>query len=364
MTTIRNFFATRWGIISVGAFIGVFAPLLQKWGNPANMGICVACFDRDIAGALGLHRAAVVQYMRPEIIGFVLGSLIAAYAFKEFRARAGSAPIVRFVLGAFAMIGALVFLGCPWRAALRLAGGDGNAIFGLLGLIGGIWVGTLFLKGGYNLGRSQTTHTSVGWLLPLTMIGFLVLMFIFPQVQGQDKSGILFYSQKGPGSMHAPLILSLVIGLCVGFLAQRSRFCTMGAIRDFVLFRQAHLLLGFITLVVVAFIVNLILGQFHPGFAKQPIAHTMSLWNFGGMVLAGLAFALAGGCPGRQLFLAAEGDGDAAVFVLGMIVGAGFSHNFGLASSADGVGPYGITAVIFGLLTCLFIGFTMRKEVA
>ncbi len=146
MTTIKNFFATRWGIISVGAFIGVFAPLLQKWGNPANMGICVACFERDMAGALGLHRAAVVQYMRPEIIGFVLGSLIAAYAFKEFRARAGSAPIVRFVLGAFAMIGALVFLGCPWRAMLRLAGGDGNAIFGLLGLIGGIWVGTLFLK--------------------------------------------------------------------------------------------------------------------------------------------------------------------------------------------------------------------------
>ena len=364
MSKLFRFFATRWGIISVGAFIGVFASFLQKWGNPANMGVCVACFDRDIAGALGLHRAAVVQYMRPEIIGFVLGSLIAAYAFKEFRARAGSAPIVRFFLGAFAMIGALVFLGCPWRAALRLAGGDGNAIFGLLGLIGGIWVGTLFLRSGYNLGRAQKTHTSVGWLLPLTVLGFLILMFIFPQVEGQDKNGVLFYSLKGPGSMHAPLFVSLVIGLCIGFLAQRSRFCTMGAIRDFVLFRQTHLLSGFITLVVVAFITNLILGQFHPGFAKQPIAHTMSLWNFSGMVLAGLAFALAGGCPGRQLFLAGEGDGDAAVFVLGMIVGASFSHNFGLASSADGVGPYGIPAVIIGLLACLFIGFTMRKEVA
>jgi YedE family putative selenium metabolism protein len=364
MSKLSQFFATRWGIISVGGFIGVFASLLQKWGNPANMGVCVACFDRDIAGALGLHRAAVVQYMRPEIIGFVLGSLIAAYAFKEFRARAGSAPIVRFILGAFAMIGALVFLGCPWRAALRLAGGDGNAIFGLLGLIGGIWVGTLFLKSGYNLGRAQKTHTSAGWLLPLTMLGFLILMFIFPQVEGQDKNGVLFYSLKGPGSMHAPLFVSLVIGLCIGFLAQRSRFCTMGAIRDFVLFRQVHLLSGFITLVVVAFITNLILGQFHPGFAKQPVAHTMSLWNFGGMVLAGLAFALAGGCPGRQLFLAGEGDGDAAVFVLGMIAGAAFSHNFGAASSAEGVGPYGIAAVMIGLLVCLFIGFTMRKEVA
>ena len=82
----------------------------------------MACFERDIAGALGLHRADVVQYVRPEIIGFVLGSLIAAYSFKEFRLRVGPAPIVRFVLGAFAMIGALVFLGCPWLALLRLAG--------------------------------------------------------------------------------------------------------------------------------------------------------------------------------------------------------------------------------------------------
>jgi YedE family putative selenium metabolism protein len=364
MGSVRNVFATRWGIISVGAFIGVFAVLLQKWGNPGNMGICVACFDRDIAGAIGLHRADVVQYMRPEIIGFVLGSLVAAYLFKEFRPRAGSAPIVRFVLGVFAMIGALVFLGCPWRALLRLAGGDGNAILGIAGLIGGIWIGTFFLKGGYNLGRAEKTYTSVGWLLPLIMLGFLILRLVFPPVEGQAKSGVLFYTLKGPGAMYAPLAVSLLIGLAVGFLAQRSRFCTMGAFRDLILFRQSHLFLGLLSLAVFAFLTNLIVGQFHPGFAKQPVAHTMSLWNFGGMVVAGLAFALAGGCPGRQLFLAGEGDGDAAVFVLGMIVGAGISHNFGLASSPAGVGPHGIAAVIIGLLGCLFIGFTMRRRAA
>jgi hypothetical protein len=362
MGRLKNLFATRWGIITVGGFIGLFAPLLQKWGNPGNMGICVACFERDIAGALGLHRAAVVQYMRPEIIGFVLGALGAAYIFREFRPRAGSAPVVRFVLGAFAMIGALVFLGCPWRALLRLAGGDGNAVLGLAGLIFGIWIGTRFLKGGYNLGRTQKTYSSVGWLLPLIMLGFLVLRFITPPVEGEPKSGVLFYSLKGPGAMHAALFISLLIGLCIGFLAQRSRFCTMGAFRDLILFRQAHLFLGLLSLVVVAFITNLVVGQFRAGFAGQPVAHTMHLWNFAGMVLAGLAFALAGGCPGRQLFLAGEGDGDAAVFVLGMIVGAAFAHNFGLASSPKGVGPHGIAAVIIGLLACLFIGFTMRKK--
>jgi len=364
MKGIKNIFAGPGGIIGVGVVIGILAPLLQYWGNPANMGVCVACFERDIAGGLGLHRAAVVQYLRPEIIGFVLGSLIAAYLFREFRPRLGSAPIVRFFLGVFAMIGALVFLGCPWRAALRLAGGDGTAIFGMLGLIAGIWIGTLFLRGGYNLGRTQPTHQAAGWMLPLFMIALLVLMLLLPQITGQDKNEFIFYSLKGPGSQHAPLAISLGVGLLIGFLAQRSRFCTMGAIRDFVLFRQMHLLSGFLALIFTAFVVNFTLGQFKAGFEGQPVAHTMEVWNFAGMALSGLAYCLAGGCPGRQLFLAGEGDGDAAVFVLGMIVGAAFGHNFGLASSPAGVGPYGIPAVFVGLAFCLFVGFSMRKRIA
>jgi YedE family putative selenium metabolism protein len=156
--------------------------------------------------------------------------------------------------------------------------------------------------------------------------------------------------------------VSLLVGLAIGFLAQRSRFCTMGAFRDLILFRIPYLFYGVLALIVFALLTNLIVGQFHAGFAGQPVAHTMHLWNFGGMVLAGLAFCLAGGCPGRQLFLAGEGDGDAAVFVWGMIVGAGFAHNFGLASSPKGVGPHGIAAVIIGLAVCAFIGLTMRQK--
>jgi len=361
---MKNVFATLGGIMAVGALIGVLAPLLQKLGNPGNMGICVAYFERDIAGALGLHRAEVVQYMRPEIIGFVLGSLVAALLFKEFRPRAGSAPIVRFVLGVFAMIGALVFLGCPWRALLRLSGGDLNAILGILGLAFGIWIGTLFLKSGYNLGRTEKTHSAAGLVLAAIMTGFLALALVFPPLAGEPKNDILFYSLKGPGSMNAPLFVSLGIGLAIGFLAQRSRFCTMGAIRDLVLFGQTHLFMGILSLAAAAFVTNLVLGQFHAGFTGQPVAHTMHVWNFLGMALAGLAFALAGGCPGRQLFLAGEGDGDTAVFVIGMIVGAGIAHNFGLASSPQGVGPHGIAGVVVGFAACLAIGFTMRKSAA
>lgn len=358
MERTKNLFATQTGIIVVGLLIGVLASLLQKLGNPGNMGICVACFDRDIAGALGLHRAAVVQYLRPEILGFVLGSFGAALIAREFKSRGGSAPFARFILGMTAMIGALVFLGCPWRTLLRLAGGDGNALLGLAGLVVGVWIGTLFFKQGYSLGRSHKQSFGTGLLMPLVILGLLLLRFIYPPVEGQAQSGVLFYSLKGPGAAHASLLISLVIGLVVGYMAQRSRFCTMGALRDLILFKQWHLFSGFVALLAAAWVTNLVFGQFHPGFEKQPVAHTEAFWNFAGMLVAGLSFALAGGCPGRQLFMSGEGDADAAVFVFGMITGAAFAHNFGLASSPAGIGPHGMAALAVSLFFCLVIGLS------
>ena len=364
MSALTRFFTSRWGPIFTGIAVGVLAPILVKLGNPGNMGICVACFSRDIAGALALHRAAVVQYIRPEIIGFVLGSLVAALLFREFRPRTGSAPLVRFLLGMLAVIGALVFLGCPWRAYLRLAGGDWNAIFGILGLFVGIAGGVLFLRMGYSLGRNRPAPAAMGWVMPVLMIGLLLLLLAAPLL-GRDASGKpvgpIFFSTTGPGSQHAPLLIALGIGLLIGFLAQRSRFCTVGALRDLILTRDTHLFTGIVALIVAAFLTNLALGQFKPGFAGQPVAHTDAFWNFGGMALAGLAFILAGGCPGRQFILSGEGDGDAALFALGMIVGAGFAHNFNLASSATGPSPYGPAAVIVGLVICIAIGLTMRE---
>lgn len=368
---MKKFLASRLGIITAGGIIGATASYLVYLGNPANMGICVACFTRDTAGALGLHRAAVVQYIRPELIGFVFGSLVSALAFREFRPRGGSAPVLRFVLGFFAMVGALVFLGCPWRALARLAGGDLNAVTGIAGLAAGIATGVWFLKNGYNLGRSTTSRPAAGWVMPVFML-FLLVLVAFEVKFTPD--GPVFFSSAGPGSMHAPLFISLGAGLLVGVLAQRTRFCTMGAFRDLLLLRDIHLLSGVIAFVVGAFAVNLLIGKFNVGFAPQPIAHSDHLWNFLGMSLSGLCFALAGGCPGRQFFMSGEGDGDASVFVFGMLIGAAFAHNLNLAGASDkfdkatqvltvgGPSVWGQAAVLIGLVMALAIGLSMRER--
>lgn len=357
---------SRSGPLAAGGILGVVAALLVYWGNPGNMGFCVACFTRDIAGAIGLHRAGIVQYIRPEIPGFILGSFLSALLFREYAPRSGSSPIVRFFLGICAMFGALVFLGCPWRAYLRLAGGDWNALYGIGGLAIGVLIGIAFLWNGFSLGASERNPKPTGLIMPFIALVLLALVFVAPLFgRGPDgPTGPVFFSKEGPGSMYAPLFISLGAGLLVGWLAQRSRFCTVGAIRDLFMMGDGHLFKGILSFTVAAFAVNYLLGQFHPGFEKQPVAHTQELWNFLGMVLSGLAFTLAGGCPGRQLIMAGEGDGDAASFVMGMLVGAALAHNFSTASSGAGVGPYGIPATIVGLVLCGLIGFACRTKMA
>jgi YedE family putative selenium metabolism protein len=105
----------KWWILGAGLLIGAIASVLVKLGNPPNMGFCIACFERDIAGAIGLHRAGVVQYVRPEIIGIILGVFLSSIIAGEFKSRGGSSTFVRFIMGAFMMIG-------PWFFWAALCG--------------------------------------------------------------------------------------------------------------------------------------------------------------------------------------------------------------------------------------------------
>lgn len=344
-------------ILLTGVVVGAAALILTASGNPRNMGFCIACFERDIAGALGLHGAGKVQYIRPEIIGIVLGSALAAGAFREFKARAGSSPASRFVLGLFVMIGALVFLGCPLRMVIRLGGGDLTAAAGLLGFLAGILVGVVFLKKGFSLGRAYPVKTAEGLILPGVMILLLVLLLAAP--------GLLNFSEEGPGSMRAFWVVSLAAGLVVGALAQRSRLCMAGGLRDAFLLRDFTLLAGFLAIWATVTIGNLAMRSYQLGVFSQPVAHSQHLWSFLGMALAGWGSILLGGCPLRQLILAGEGSGDSAVTVLGMIAGAAVAHNFGLAGNADstvdgvykvgGIGTAGMIAVVLGFAVLLGI---------
>ena len=323
----------NWFVVLAGGAVGLAAVLLTALGNPVNMGFCIACFLRDIVGACGMHGAAVVQYVRPEIPGLVLGAFLMSVATREFRAKAGSSPAVRFVLGALVMIGALVFLGCPLRMILRLAGGDLNALTATAGFGVGIFIGTRVLNAGFSLKRAYDAPKAEGATLSAVMTGLLLLFLVAPT--------LFKISEKGPGSMQAPVLAAFGIARVVGALAQKGRLCMAGGIRDSIMFKDFKLLYGFVAIFVVALIGNLATGSFKLGFQSQPVAHSAHLWNFLGMVIVGWGSVLLGGCPLRQLILAGSGNGDSAVTVFGMMAGAAMAHNFGLAGSADSVSEAG-----------------------
>lgn len=330
-----------------GIAVGIIAVILVKMGNPGNMGFCIACFIRDTAGALKLHSAPVVQYIRPEIIGLVLGATVMAIGKKEFSARTGSNPVVRFVLGFFVMVGALMFLGCPLRMMLRIGGGDLNAVIGLVGFVAGILLGIFLLNKGFSLARTYKVSSAEGYVFPAIQVVFLVLLIAVPS--------LLMFSEEGPGSMHAPIAVALIAGLVVGVLAQRARFCCVAGIRDSILFKEYGMLIGFVLLIVAAAVGNLVMGNFNVGFEGQPVAHMDGVWNFLGMALVGVASVMLGGCPMRQLILSGEGNLDSVVTVIGMFIGAAFCHNFGLASSGEGPTMNGKIAVIIGFIVVLLI---------
>lgn len=343
-------------LIIAGSIFGVLAVGLVALGNPANMGFCIACFYRDLAGSLGLHSAGVVQYARPEIMGLILGSFVISLIKGEFKSRGGSSPVLRFIIAFFVMIGALVFLGCPFRMILRLAGGDLNALVALFGFASGIGVGGILLNKGFSLGRSYTQAKAEGTAFSAAALVMVVIAVFLPM--------LLKASTSGPGSQHAPILISLAAGLIVGSLAQRTRLCMAGGIRDLFLFKDPTLLLGSAAVLVVALILNVATGSFKLGFTGQPIAHTQWLWNFLGMGLVGYGSVLLGGCPLRQTILAGEGNSDSAVTVLGFLAGAAVSHNFGLASSGQGATTAGKIATLVGFAVITLIALAVMKKQA
>ena len=327
MTAIKKFFKLYWKFLAAGVVIGLVAIGLTIAGNPKNMGFCIACFLRDTAGGLNLHSADKVQYVRPEIIGIVLGAFVISLITKEFRSTGGSAPLTRFVLGACVMIGALIFLGCPLRMVLRIGGGDLNALIGLIGFIGGIGAGMFFLNKGFSLKRAYTLPKLEGYIAPASSGLLFILVLAVPS--------LFAASIAGPGSQHANIWIALLGGLIVGVIGQRVRVCFVGGIRDSMMFKQFQMLFVFGSLLVTVIIGNLITNDFNLSMSNQPVAHQEWLWNILGLFLVGFGSVLLGGCPMRQLVLSGSGNSDSSITVIGMIFGAALAHTFKLASSAD-----------------------------
>ena len=125
-------------------------------------------------------------------------------------------------------------------------------------------------------------------------------------------------------------IASLALGAIVGYLGQRSRMCSIGGLRDFVLVRDTGLLRGAGALLVTAWVsfglVRLISGSDGKtgliAAGTTPSAFTAVVAIVVGAVILGFAATLSGACPLRQHVLAGQGRVGAWSFLAGFYIAA------------------------------------------
>ena len=340
-------------LAAAGALLGALAVGLTVLGNPASTGLCASCFLVNVAGAVGLHARESQSYLRPEILGIVLGAFFAATAAKEFRARGGGSPIRHFLGGAFILFGCEVFIGCPIKALLRTAGGGAVGLVGLAGLIAGVLFATAYLRDGFSLPAPRMLHEGAGLVLPAA--AFLLLAL----ASGVAES---FAASVFPaGARHAPFAASAAAGLLFGAVGQRTRFCVTGGVRTAALTRDFREAAGPVAFLLAALLLNLFTGAFSPTLSLEPGAHTDLPWAFLALAMVGFGAILVNGCPFRQLVRASSGDLDAVAAVAGMVLAAALSVRWGIGSSPAGVTAAGKIAVLLGGVFFLVLAAWKRK---
>lgn len=125
------------------------------------------------------------------------------------------------------------------------------------------------------------------------------------------------------------MVATLLIGVILGYLGQRSRMCFIGGIRDFILVRDGYLLKGLIAFGLTAWLAfplaGLVVGGARPAPFGLSDVVTLVLTILGGFGV-GYFSTLANGCPLRQHVLAAQGVRSSIAYLAGFFAGAVIFH--------------------------------------
>jgi uncharacterized membrane protein YedE/YeeE len=141
-------------------------------------------------------------------------------------------------------------------------------------------------------------------------------------------------------------LVTLALGFLIGYLAQRSGFCSIGGMRDLMMFKHTRLFFGYLALIGGGFLGYLlfwlIIPSAFPNFLwsitqSDPLTPVpgapggLSIVSY--VILAiiggfGMGFigVLLGGCPLRQIVMGTEGNLRSLFYILGLAIGAIVFH--------------------------------------
>lgn len=125
-------------------------------------------------------------------------------------------------------------------------------------------------------------------------------------------------------------IASLITGMIIGYMGQRSRMCFVGGIRDYIIIRDTNLLKGVLAFFIAALLAFQVFGLISPesiGSLPQPDLLSLVFVILGGFGV-GIFSTLSNGCPFRQHVLAAQGIFSSITYLAGFFFGAVAFHAF------------------------------------
>ncbi|MCE4612061.1 MAG: YeeE/YedE family protein [Desulfurococcales archaeon] len=338
------------GLVNILFFVVAFKPFtiytgIYVWGSTL----------KDLIAGSGLDNAYNVftNFTSVSDLGLVAGAFIAALLAGEYRIRSASTgDYLHALTGGFIMaLGVALAWGCNWGgflSAITALSLHGYAM--LPGLIVGGFLGSRYLEW-----RAERMLRAIE-LPPLEeavaprpprkgivsvggVISSLIITLAF-------TGGIAAYALGG-----GRLLAVYALGLTVGFIIQRSRFCFATAFRDLLggpeMARSIRLQVG-IAIAMAVGATGVALLKYMGFVDPEAYVKYVGISNFLGGILFGFGMVIAGSCASGMLWRIGEGHLKALAALLGAVLTYPFAKDYLRPVVLEFLGGYKVPLTVLG----------------
>ena len=334
----QTFFAKHWPVWVGGITLGILNILLFAIKSPWGASGGINNWGENFYKTLGISNFEGAASVNTNLYGMlcvliVVGALAGALFSKEFAIRIPPKGelIKGFIGGGLMGIGATIGIGCTigsfFSGVPALSGG---AIVFTVGLFVGVIVALKYLMWemeehpGFSSGKSfvflAVTSKTGSWQI---WAGWIVTASMFILAY--------FYSDN-----NAIMAWFIIIGLLMGLICQRSRFCIVKAFRDPFMTGEADGSVGVMAGLLVGLIGFTAIKYFGIGVGDAPLRAREMTWVFshfwlraiiGGFIF-GIGMTIAGGCAVGTLWRVGEGQVKLWAAALGFLLISPLSKEF------------------------------------
>lgn len=333
----QTFFAKHWPVWVGGITLAILNILLFSIKSPWGASGAFNNWGENVYKLFGVFNLDATQPVSENFYAMlavvtIVGSFVGALFSKEFALRIPpkGEMIKGFIGGGLMAIGATIGLGCTIGSFFSgIPALSGGAIIFTIGLFAGTVIALKYLLWemdkfpGFSTGKSYTLFAAkkdsqfqpiLGWL-------FTIIIMVIAWL----------YSDKNP-----VMAWFIIIGLLMGLICQRSRFCIVKAFRDPFMTGESQGSVGVMAGLVVTLLGFTVIKYFGIGAGDAGIRAREMTWVFGhfwaragiGGFIFGLGMTVAGGCAVGTLWRIGEGQVKLWVAGLGFLLISPISKKF------------------------------------